>query len=201
MKAKIIKDGERIIITFTEIENSEEFLQKVVNIVSSSAEEEIVPQEVLGLTPPVENEEHEESYTEEEREDKEMERVGKEEEIEDFDAPFTGKTPKEIISAPRFEGFYFLCRARIPARYKEECNRLLYEFAEKRKIHLPPYGEKERMKNYLVMAQKILGDENLPGITDTIQAIDADPHAIDALDVLCEKAAERISIFFSSKKP
>ena len=197
MKAKIIKDGERVIITFTEIENPEEFLQKVVSIVSSSAEEEVVPQEVLGLAPPVENEENEESYTEEKREEEEA-KVAKE--VEDFQAPFTGKSPEEIISAPRFEGFYFLCRTEIPDKYKEKCDKLLYEFAEKRKFFPPPYGEKERMKNYLVMAQRILGDENLPGITETIQVVDADPNATDALDVLCECAAEKISTFFSSKK-
>ena len=197
MKAKIIKDGERVIITLTEIENPEDFLQKVVSIASSCSEEEIVPQEVLGLTPPVESEESEESYVEKEKEDVKVEEI---EEIEDFETPFTGQTPLEIISAPHFEGFYFLCRARIPAKYKDECDKLLYEFAQKKKIHLPPYGEKERMKNYLVMAQKILGDENLPGITETIQAVDTDPNATDALDVLCECAAEKISTFFLSKK-
>ena len=197
MKAKIIKDGERVIITFTEIENPEDFLQKVVSIASSCAEEEIIPQEVLGLTPPVENEESEESYVEEKKEDEKVEEV---EEIDDFEAPFTGKSPMEIISMPRFEGFYFLCRAKIPAKYKDECDKLLYEFAEKRKFFPPPYGEKERMKNYLVMAQRILGDENLPDITETIQAVDTDPNAADALDVLCECAEEKISAFFSAKK-
>ena len=201
MKAKIIKDGERVIITLTEIENPEDFLQKVVSIASSYSEEKIVPQEVLGLVPPVESEESEESYVEEKEEEKEKgEEIKVAEEAEDFEAPFTGKSPEEIILMPRFEGFYFLCRTKIPAKHKETCDKLLYEYAEKKKFFPPPYGETERMKKYLLMSQQILGDENLPGITETIQAVDANPNATDALDVFCECAAEKIFAFFSSKK-
>ncbi len=174
MKVKVIQDGERVIITFTGIEDPEKFLQNAVKIVSGCSEEEVVPQQALGLVPAVE--EPEESY----------------EENEDFEAPFTGMTPEEILAAPRFEGFYFLCRTEIPSRYKDECDNLLLEIAERNKIFSPPYGNIDRMKKYLKMAQGILGEDVLPNTSLTDEE--------EVLDVTCEYAAEKIFEFFNPKK-
>lgn len=173
MRVKVIQDGDRVVVTFTGIENPELFLERVVEIVSTCSEDEVIPQEALGLVPPA-NEEYEESYVEN----------------EDFEAPFTGKTPEEILDAPHFEGFYFLCHAIIPSQYKDECNRLLFDFAEKRKVFSPPYGETKRMQNYLMMARKILGDDAVP---DTTSADD------EMLDIICEGVSEKIHAFFVSK--
>ena len=61
MKAKVIQDGNRVIITFTGIEDPENFVERIVKIVSNSSENEVVPQKVMGLVP-VMVEENEESY-------------------------------------------------------------------------------------------------------------------------------------------
>lgn len=175
MKAKVIQDGNRVIVTFTGIENPEEFVERVAKIVSTSSENEVVPQQVIGLVPAV-DEENEESY---------------EEEKTDFDAPYTGKDPEEIIKMPQFEGFYFLCRTEIPEQYKEKVNSLLYEFAEKRKFFPPPYGNVERMKKYLEMAEKILSLNFLENASE---------EKADELDIKCESAFEKIQKFFESKK-
>ena len=175
MKAKVIQDGNRVVITFTGIENPESFVERVAKIISDSSENEIIPQKVEGLIP-VTDEKDEESY---------------EEEILDFAAPYTGKAPEEIIKMPQFEGFYFLCRTEIPEQHKEKVNSLLYEFAEKRKFFPPPYGNVERMKKYLEMAEKILGLNFLESVSE---------EKADELDIKCESAFEKIQKFFESKK-
>lgn len=214
MNAKVIKDGDRVIITFTGIEDPEYFLQKVVELASTCTEEEIITQEVLGLTPPAEME-FVESYdttkieTEEVIENDEHEETPNDdvisESLDDFDEPYAGKTPREILASPQFEGFYYLCNANIPQRYKEECDLLLYEFAKRKNFFPPPYGDTERMIRYLKVAEKILGND-WPGLADINKVIENSPipnefvKGLDELDVLCEFASEHISNFFNAKK-
>lgn len=280
MKAKVIQDGSRVVITFTGIENPEEFVEKIVKIVSGSSENEVVPQKVMGLVP-VMVEENDESYEEESPKEtvvvskensetvevpcvdttheiaetpteivetpctdeaveefsevsKENDEIPKEvietpcaetsviipkedseaintdkapeeivdipKKIEDFAAPYTGKTPKEIMALPNFEGFYFLCQAEIPERYQKECDRLLYKFAEKHKFFLPPFGNVERMKKYLTMAGKILG---IKDVEDAKKALGNEPlskDSLEALDILCDYLSDKIRKFFMDKK-
>lgn len=171
MNAKIIYDSNRVIITFSNIENPEEFLQKVVDIVSGNSDKKIVPEVVQELDPPPTDTE---SY-------------------EDFEAPFTGKTPQEVFCAPKFQGFYFLCQTKIPKRYAKECNKLLWDYVQSKSLCSPPYGKRDRMLNYMKMATNILGEKVVPMITADITD--------DELDIICESTEEKLLAFFESRKP
>jgi hypothetical protein len=183
MKAKVIQDGSRVVITLTGIENPEEFVDKVVKIASGVAENEVVPQKVEGLAPVIEEET--ESY----------------DGIIDFAAPYTGKTPAEIAKLPKSEGLYFLCRSEIPERYKEECNQYLYEWAEKNKFFTPPYGDISRMKKYLLFADKVLGDLQSKEMLQALGNEPFDEMRLDALKTMCEAADEKVQAFFAEKAP
>lgn len=168
MKAKVFKDGERIIISFEGIKDVEAFLQKVVEI-ASTPETTVVPEEVPHL-------EHPEEI--------------KEPELIDFEAPFTGKTLDEIINTENFEGYYFLCRTKIPPQYKEECSRILVNFFNSKKILYPPKTP-DRMKKYLAMARKILG-----GIVIPEEALNIEE--VGMLVTACEYASEKLTDFYNN---
>ena len=181
MKARIIKDGDRVIVTFTEIDNPEDFLEKVAKVICGYTEEKITPEEVKGLVPVTE--EKEESCVA----------------PEDFEAPYAGKTPQEIIAIPKFEGFYFLCRTKIPEKYQEETRQLLHDLAVKKELFTPPYKNVDRMKRYLLMSEKILG----PSIaaSEIVNAVNNGPMDEDkkkALVTSCKTACEMLKIFFTT---
>ena len=178
MKARIIKDGDRVIITFTEIDSPEDFLERVAKVVCGYAENEVVPQEVTGLAPAAKEE--------------------KESCVTDFEAPFTGKTPEEILTTAKLKGFYFLCQTKIPEQYKKETQTLLYEYAKKKKVFDPPYEDVDRMKSYLQMAERILGS-NIRA-SEILEALENGPFDDDkreALVIVCRTACEMLKIFFT----
>ncbi len=298
MKAKVIQDGNRVIITFTGIENPEEFVEKVVRIVSDSSENEVTPQKVLGLAPPPESYEKEDveevvetkeavktskedtstSKSKEEKVvipketetveapkevvetvDKSVETIdetmvtetpseeivseektelqnegietSKEVEIpketvevlkedtivseemensesqveeakkpvEDFAAPYTGMTPEQIFKAPKYEGFYFLCRAEIPERYKEVRREILYNYAKSRDFFVPPYGNAIRMKGYLNMANRILDLKDIELIKKAANDKTlSEKDLISGLETACRQLHKELEKFFNN---
>lgn len=183
MNAKIFKDGERVIISFEGLEDAEAFLQKVVEIASGTIKTEVPVVDIPDLEPPPEN--NEELFAEE----MEIETPS------DFGEPFTGKTPDEIIVAPMFEGFYYLCRAiktgTVPSHYIEETRTLVIDFFANKKVLVPPFGNIERMKKYLKMAQNILGADVIPD--DAYQLEDQ-----EWLETACETALAKLQEFVES---
>lgn len=142
MNAKILLDGDRVIISFEGMEDASAFLHDVLKLASGTLGEDAVYEEVPNLEAPPEAP------------------LEVSEPIEDFEEPYTGKTPEEIIKVPNHEGFYFLCNAitryKVPARFKDECNKLVVNRLEAI-IAKTPYEEPQRMLGYLKMAQRIFG--------------------------------------------
>lgn len=210
MNAKVYKDGNRVIISFEGFQQqneAEEFLKRVMEIVSGPVP--FAPEMVSDLDPIVDDPDYQaeemeqitlldhssgvaEEVVEElfasESESNEM----KEPEITDFPEPFAGKTVKEIVSTPKFEGFYFLCErvlfAEVPERYRVEVAKALLDTISASKILEPPYGNVERMKRYCQMGQKMLGKTRIPD--DCFASNDA-----DVLDLASQRVCELIQAF------
>lgn len=278
MKAKVIQDGNRVIITFTGIENPEEFVEKVVKIVSDSSENEVTPQKVLGLAPPPESYDKEDIEEVVEKEEptatsekntktastgkpkekavdvpKETETVEISEEVidtvdetvviptetaemvevtetpvekvvseetvetlekencsenpvkevkkpvEDFEAPYTGMTPEQIFKTPKHEGFYFLCRCKVPERYKEERRKVLFDYAQSKKFFVPPYGNIIRMKGYLNMANRILDLKDIELIKMAANDKTTSEEDIrNGLETVCKQLHKELEKFFNN---
>ena len=191
MNAKVYQDGKRLIVSFEDLENAEEFLQRVVDIVSGPVP--LTPEMVSDLDPIVTEADSVVDVSEEVKEPCCLDTSNS---VQDFSEPFAGNTPTQILSAPNFEGFYFLCRAvrfgEVPAVYKEEVAKLLIGFMDQYKILQPPYGNVERMKRYCQMAQKMLGNHAVPD--DAFTSDDA-----EWLDGSCQTVYEFLESFYSQR--
>lgn len=210
MNAKVYKDGNRVIISFEgfqQHEEAEEFLKRVMEIVSDPVP--LSPEMVSDLDPIVDDPDFEaenmeqitlldsssgvaEEKVEELFASEDENTEVKESEIADFPEPFAGKTIKEIMNAPQFEGFYFLCErirfAEVPACYKAEVAKELLNFIETRQVLNPPFGNVARMKAYCKMGQRVLGKTI---VKDECFNSD-DP---DYLDLSCQHVLEFVQAF------
>lgn len=153
MKAKVLKDGDRIVVSFSGIKDAEHFLESIVKMLSEELNQSVAPKAVQDIEP-LPNDD-----LDVDKEVEEPENI----DVADFDAPYTGKTPADIMAEPQHKGFYFLCNAvnngRIPSASREECRKILAEYIDGKGILKPPYGNTDRMKKYIIMAQKMLGED------------------------------------------
>lgn len=148
INAKVFVDGDRVILSFEGMEDATAFLEDVLKLASGTLGENVTCEEVPNLDNPPETPPE-----------------VLEPEVEDFEEPYTGKTPEEIFKTPKFEGFYFLCdaivRHKVPEQFKDECKKLVVEQLEKITAKTP-YEDPNRMVGYLTMAQRIFGNAIVP---------------------------------------
>ena len=188
MNAKIYKDGNRIIVSFENVDDSEEVLQRIVRVLSND-EEKVIPDIIPDLEQPEVKEENFEDLFANSSVEDDNEIV-----IEDFEGMYAGKTPREIMKTPKCEGFYFLCTAlrtnKIPSCYINEVKELLDNFIKTKNVLHPPFGNIERMKDYCKMAQNMLGKEEIPDY-----AYESDDE--QWLNTTCRTTCEVLSEFYA----
>ena len=170
VNAKVFVDGDRVIISFEGMEDTKAFLHDVLKLASGTLGENVVHEEVPNLEAPPE-----------------AAPEILEPEVEDFDAPYAGKTPEEIMKVPKYEGFYFLCDAivqcKVPAQFKDECKTLVVSQLEKI-IAKTPYDEPSRIAGYLTMTQRIFGSTVIPNEYLTCEGDALKEHCAFAEDLL-----------------